>query len=118
MIRTVILSLLLVPLSATPAAADSTLETAKDAFHAGSHEVAATTLRGILERSEALDPELLADARHLLGRALMAQGEHAQAALVLSQALQADDAEGTTALEDHLQYQLALAMPPNKRRPC
>jgi TolA-binding protein len=110
MFRTFLGSLLLVSLAAEPANAVGSLDAARDAFHAGSFDVAASALRGALEGDQDLDASDRADARHLLGRTLMATGEHAQAALVLSQALQADDAEDTTALEDHLRYHLAMAM--------
>ncbi|MCB9730512.1 MAG: transglycosylase SLT domain-containing protein [Deltaproteobacteria bacterium] len=83
------------------------LEAGRDAFHEGRFGVAIDALQHVLVGP--IDATTRADARHLLGRALLAAGEPARAIEVLEPAIREGVAHGTTTLLDHLRWSLARA---------
>ncbi|MBD90071.1 MAG: hypothetical protein CL940_07025 [Deltaproteobacteria bacterium] len=102
--------LLLFLLAASPAAALESLDQARAAYQSGDAARVIELLTEPVAAPDQLSGDKLADARHLLGRALLDKGASAEAAMVLAQALHADDESNTTALQDHLAYHLATAM--------
>ena len=96
-------------LGSTSAVALESLDEARSAYQANDLERVKELLTDRVA-SEDLSPVERADARHILGRALLESGETAQAAIVLSAALQADADENITTLGDHLSFHLAMAM--------
>jgi soluble lytic murein transglycosylase-like protein/tetratricopeptide (TPR) repeat protein len=103
-------SLFLVLLVTSPAMALDSLDQARLAYQEASPERVIEILKRPIASPKDLTASELADARHLMGRALLDTGKPIEAALVLSTALQTDAKSDATALQDHLLFHLATAM--------